>query len=653
MQNPYHIYKKNKTPILANTVLLYLLEIITSNFAEGQNIMIIRETSNTNVNEILRYLDISISDAGIGLTFEETPNLNGSAIRADGNHISIQYSQLSCLFRALGRIKENSHLNRYTIEENYDFDTCGIMIDCSRNAVPSIEFLKDVIRKLALMGHNTLMLYTEDTFEVNAEPYFGYMRGRYTTKELRTLDEYASGFGISIIPCIQTLAHFTAPMKWTKYKELIDINDILLIDDRSTYEFIEKLIASCRKFFTGTRINIGMDEAHLLGRGRYFDKHGIQDKTQIIKRHLAKVTTICEKYGFRPMIWGDMFFRLVNNGEYYLNDSFTPILTKSIPDSVDFIYWDYYAKSKKVYTEMIRAHKMVGDNVIFAGGGWRWTGHTPSLFHSMRVSEIALDACREEGIKEVFITLWGDDGGEASLYTTLPVMQLYAEKRFNDRISDEYLSERFKTCTNGNLKDFYKLDLPDHPTGRHDKADNNPSKYLLYQDLMLGLFDKHVFAGFNKYYDETAQTIAVCSERNPKYAYAFDTLAALCKVLMYKSELGVKIKEAYDAGDKNELSVISSKVIPELICNIEKFRDSMEQQWFTENKPFGFEIIDIRIGGLLQRVKSSKKRLEKYILGEITKIEELEENRLPYDDQANEKTIFVYLWKHIVSASNL
>ena len=44
------------------------------------------------------------------------------------------------------------------------------MLDCSRNAVPRVEAVKMVLRKMALMGLNTLMLYTEDTYEVPEQP---------------------------------------------------------------------------------------------------------------------------------------------------------------------------------------------------------------------------------------------------------------------------------------------------------------------------------------------------------------------------------------------------------------------------------------------------------------------------------------------------
>ena len=46
------------------------------------------------------------------------------------------------------------------------FDSLGVMIDCSRNAVPNIQALKRFFDIIAKMGYNTVFLYTEDTFEV-------------------------------------------------------------------------------------------------------------------------------------------------------------------------------------------------------------------------------------------------------------------------------------------------------------------------------------------------------------------------------------------------------------------------------------------------------------------------------------------------------
>ena len=82
------------------------------------------------------------------------------------------------------------------------FDRLGVMIDCSRNAVPNVEGLKRFFRTVSEMGYNTAILYTENTFETENEPYFGYKRGRYSMDEIRELDAYARSVGIELVPFI-------------------------------------------------------------------------------------------------------------------------------------------------------------------------------------------------------------------------------------------------------------------------------------------------------------------------------------------------------------------------------------------------------------------------------------------------------------------
>ena len=109
-----------------------------------------------------------------------------------------------------------------------------------------------------------------------------------------------------MVPCIQTLAHLSAALKW--YPDVIkDTGDILLVDEPETYVLTEKMIAAYRTAFRTRRIHLGMDEAHMLGRGRYYDKHGDSDRFELMCRHLEKVLEICQKYDFEPMIWSDMF----------------------------------------------------------------------------------------------------------------------------------------------------------------------------------------------------------------------------------------------------------------------------------------------------------------------------------------------------------
>ncbi|MDD7393469.1 MAG: beta-N-acetylhexosaminidase, partial [Eubacteriales bacterium] len=48
-------------------------------------------------------------------------------------------------------------------------------------------------------------------------------------------------------------------------------------------------------------------------------------------------------------------------------------------------------------------------------------------------------------------------------------------------------------------------------------------------------------------------------------------------------------------------------------------------QWYAENKGQGFDVQDIRIGGLKQRLAHCEKMLRDFADGKIEKIDELEE----------------------------
>ena len=54
--------------------------------------------------------------------------------------------------------------------------------------------------------------------------------------------------------------------------------------------------------------------------------------------------------------------------------------------------------------------------------------------------------------------------------------------------------------------------------------------------------------------------------------------------------------------------------------------------WHKENKGHGWEIQDARIGGVIMRIESARKRLENYLKGKIVKIEELEEEILTFKE---------------------
>ena len=83
----------------------------------------------------------------------------------------------------------------------------GVMLDAAKYAVMKPEQVKKFAKTIKSFGYNMIELYVEDTYQVDGEPYFGYMRGGYTKEQLKDIVSYCNGIGVEVIPCMQTLAH--------------------------------------------------------------------------------------------------------------------------------------------------------------------------------------------------------------------------------------------------------------------------------------------------------------------------------------------------------------------------------------------------------------------------------------------------------------
>ena len=501
----------------------------------------------------------------------------------------------------------------------------GVMLDCSRNAVMTADNVKKYALILKKMGYNTLMLYTEDTYEVDNQPYFGYLRGRYSKDEIKDIDRYCAEIGIELVPCIQTLAHVNCIFKWVKeYGDICDCDDILLAESEKTYALINDMFSTIAECFSSRKIHIGMDEAYKVGLGKYRELHGNKERFDIINNHLHKVCEIAEKYGFEPMLWSDMFCKLALNIEnQYESADLEKIRGKAnLPKSASLVYWDYYSTDYDRYVSNIKTNKAFQRKVYFAGGAWTWKGFTPDNGYSIETTKAAVKACRDCGVDGILFTVWGDDGAECSKYAVLPTL-MYAAEAINGNTDMASIKEKFKNITGSDFDAFFLLDKINNPGGRHERDTN---KYLFYNDVFLGIHDLRCTENDEKFYADLTNELKTVKETG-EYAYLFETGEKLASVLAIKTNLGNKTRMAYKANDKNALKELIP-VYDELLKRVDEFYNAFYKQWIKENKPHGFDVQDIRFGGVIQRLKSGKRRIAEYVNGEITEIPELAETIL-------------------------
>jgi hypothetical protein len=126
-----------------------------------------------------------------------------------------------------------------------------------------------------------------------------------------------------------------------------------MVDDERTYEFIDHMFATLSECFVSKQIHIGMDEAHMVGRGKHLDVYGYEKKTDIMTRHLNRIREIAKKYDYEILMWSDMYFRAWNNGVARIARTTMPQdIIDTFPQDVIPVYWDYYQDCEEKYSGM-------------------------------------------------------------------------------------------------------------------------------------------------------------------------------------------------------------------------------------------------------------------------------------------------------------
>lgn len=551
-------------------------------------------------------------------------------INATETNVEIVYRNLPAFFRAIMILDKNDKKGNQTFElsTNVWFDFNGLMIDCSRNGVLNVSYAKEMIEQLAIIGQNVFMLYMEDTYKLESEKYFGYLRGAYTKEELKEIDDYAHLFGIELIPCIQTLAHLDQFFMWEEIAEkYADIDNVLNVSSEAVKDLLDRMIGYLSKTFRSRRIHIGMDEAYNLGRGTYADKNGLKSKTEIMREHLENMLNICKKYNVKPIIWDDMFFSGYSKTE---SDDY------KIPDGIDLMYWDYYNNKVEHYEQNFeKRSKITNKDIMFAGGSWRWVGYASHHGKTLAATNASLTACKNKGIKEVMATAWADDGCECPVTTVIFGCVLFGEHQYNKDIDLDEFKENLLYITNMDYENFMKPQEFDIFPSIEDKSSIvTPSKYTLYEDPLCSKFINHtevvkddltkIYKDLSNYFYSKAKD---CKDEALKATNEF--YGVFGDVISLKWNLGLNIYNAYKNKDKDALKNIIDNQIEPLIPLVEKLKVARMEEWLITNKSFGFEVLDQRFGGIISRLYTTKLILKSYLDGKIDKIEELEEYRLP------------------------
>lgn len=573
------------------------------------------ERVRTGLEELSRSRSFFLGSDGRKIVAQQSKRFR---ICATADEILIEYSTLTQFYFAFSCVLHRYGEENFAVEFAPQQTRLSFLRDCSNNAAISRTGFHELVQTLALLGFDRLMLYTEDLMEISSLPYLGYARPRYTEEELRAFDAYAKIFGIELIPCIQALSPFDNARNRDAFGAVMNVRGALYENREETYEFLDTLIAFCRRAFSSQEIHLGMEYPPTWKRDLQ-ENESLSDK---FSRHLQRVSSIARKYGFTPCVWSDMFSVSSLSPEKYDGEI---VFRDEVPQSFD--------KNVRL--------------AIDAGTGY---GFAPCCGFAKANADRALETAKNRKVDEFLVTAWGHNGGESSVFSALACCLYLAEYKAHGKVDGAKLNARTATLFGNDYDDFCALELPN---GCTEKA-VNPAKYIFYNDPLCGICDAHIAEDFPEFYAQSTKALQVAYEKGGRFAYAFKTMETLCAVLAEKSTLATRLSVAYRAKDRQELRRLADEVIPRTLNAVRDFYDAFRLQWERENRSEGFECLDARIGGVEERLKQTAYTLRAYLSDELPHLEELEQERLTYfvtDEKG--QPILLNAYRRIASGSDI
>lgn len=555
------------------------------------------------IDEITKYYPEYKKISLDNVVFDSKVRIEGTTLYTDSINKALLY--LTCV------------VNNENIEISNNFDTFGTMIDLSRNSVIKVSYLKEIILKKALLGVNSIMLYTEDVYEVEGEPYFGYLRGRYTTEEIQEVVNYAEIFNIEVIPCIQTLGHMLQYLRWPTNNIVKDQNDVLMTEIDEVYALIEKLIKTCRNMYNTKTIHVGMDETFGLALGKFYKKFGYKDPYAIFMNHLNRVNEICMRNGFETVqIWSDMFFRLLSETEEYYDKNIVvdKKIIDEIPDNVEVMYWDYYNSNPEIIDAMLEKHNEFKGRTIMASGTWIWTRLT---YDKVKTDATALQHVKssiKNNVRDIYFTQWNDDGAYCDYETVFLGMfdmanACLANNTMSSKIYDFVAKQSYNDAII-NTEFNYSSILP---------------ITILWDDPLLGIIlsnemvrNPNCLTELRSYYVDYLGKL----QNVDMNVFSMRHVKVLAEVILNKVIVRDELIRRYV--NKEDLNVVVDYCY-DTIDSMKQLVLSLREMWMKRNKPFGFEMLQSRLAGGIARYEEVITRIKEYQEGKVEKIDELEE----------------------------
>ena len=307
-------------------------------------------------------------------------------------------------------LRQNAGFFHTCILEDYpDFAVRGVMLDISRDKVPTLSNLFALIDQLAEVKINHLELYTEHTFAYRNHQEVWAEASPLTGEDVMRLDAYCRNRFIELVPNQNSYGHWHRWLTLPRYRHLAECPNgfewpwggrsekPFSLDpcNPQTLKLLEELYAELLPHFTSRKINVGLDESLDLGQGKNKELCRQKGVGQVYLDFLLQVHQLVSSQGRTMHFWGDIIIQY-------------PQLIEKLPKDAVILEWGYEADHP--FENHSKTFAQAGLSFYVCPGTSSWCSITGRSKNCLENLKNAAFQGRKNGAIGYLITDWGDRG---------------------------------------------------------------------------------------------------------------------------------------------------------------------------------------------------------------------------------------------------
>ena len=343
----------------------------------------------------------------------------GYRLWIDKNGPRIEFQTPTGAFRALTTLCQWLRLHAPTeaptawiqgvdIRDRPDFATRGLLLDISRNRVPTRAELEATIDRLAELKYNQIQLYTEHTFAYPGHEKVWRGWSPLTADDVRHLAEYARRRHMEWVPNQNSFGHMHRWLVHEPYRRLAECPDgiehpfslkaepfSLCPTDPRTLELLEDLYGRLLPLAESPLFNANLDETLDLGLGRSKALSEQLGTEQVYLNFVHQVHGLAAAHGKRLMMWGDIILK-------------RPELIDRLPEDIIALEWGYEADHP--FADDCRLFAASGREFYVCPGTSGWSSFSGRSDNALINLASAAVQGQAHGAAGYLVTDWGDHG---------------------------------------------------------------------------------------------------------------------------------------------------------------------------------------------------------------------------------------------------